>query len=55
MEATEPITITIKLSKETKNTYRYDAVEEDAAVLYIQKKALPGGAPPELEIRLTAK
>ena len=57
MEATEPITITIKLSKETKNTYRYDAVEEDAAVsnLSIQKKALPGGAPPELEIRLTAK
>ena len=30
MESTEPITITIKLSKETKNTYRYDAVEEDA-------------------------
>ena len=52
MESTEPITIPIKLSKETKNTYRYDAVEEDAAVsnLYIQKKALPGGAPPELEI-----
>ena len=42
MESTEPITIPIKLSKETKNTYRYDAVEEDAAVsnLYIQKKAL---------------
>ena len=57
LEATEPITITIKLSKETKNTYKYDAVEEDAAVsnLYIQKTALPGGAPPELEIRLTAK
>ena len=28
MESTEPITIPIKLSKETKNTYRYDAVEE---------------------------
>ena len=57
MEGTGPITITIKLSRETKNTYRYDAVEEDAAVsnLYIQNKALPGGAPPELEIRLTAK
>ena len=57
MEAREPITITIKGSKETKNTYRDAAVEEDAAVsnLYIQKKALPGGAPPELEIRLTAK
>ena len=57
MESTEPITITIKLSKETKNTYRYDAVEEDAAVSnpYIQKKALPGGVPPELEIRLNRK
>ena len=57
MEGTGPITITIKLSKETKNTYRYDSVEEDAAVsnLYIQKKALPGGTPPELAIRLTAK
>ena len=57
MEGTGPITITVKLSKEAKNTYRYDAVEEDAAAsnLYIQKKALPGGAPPELEIRLTAK
>ena len=57
MQATQPITVTIRLSKETKNTYRYDAVEEDAPVsnLYIQKKALPGGAPPELEIQLTAK
>ena len=45
MEATEPITITIKLSKETKNTYRYDAVEEYAAVsnLYIQKKPCRAG------------
>ena len=57
MEGAGPITIAIKLSKETKNPYRYDSVEEDAAVsnLYIQKKALPGGAPPELAIRLTAK
>ena len=45
MQATQPIIVTIRLSKETKNTYRYDAVEEDAPVsnLYIQKKALPGG------------
>ncbi len=57
MQATQPIIVTIRLSKETKNTCRYDAVEEDAPVsnLYIQKKALPGGAPPELEIQLTAK
>ena len=55
MSAAGSITVTIKLSKETKNTYRYDAVDDDAAVtsLYIQKKALPNGAPPELELRLT--
>ena len=57
MQATDPIIVTVRLSRETKNTYRYDAVEEDAPVgnLYIQKKALPGGAPEELELRLTAK
>ena len=55
MSAAESITVTIKLSKETKNTYRYDAVDDDAAVtsLYIQRKALPNGAPPEPELRLT--
>ena len=57
MEGTGPIAITIKLSKETKNTYRNDSAEEYAAVsnLCIQKKALPGGTPPKLAIRLTAK
>ena len=57
MSTNKPITITVKLTRETKNTYRYDAVDEDAPVgnVYIQKKAMPGGAPPELELRLTAK
>ena len=57
MSADKPITITVKLTRETKNTYRYDAVDEDAPVgnIYIQKKALPGGAPPQLELQLTAK
>ena len=32
MSANEPTTITVKLSRETKKTYRYDAVEEDAPV-----------------------
>ena len=51
------IGITVKLTRETKNTYRYDAVDEDAPVgnIYIQKNALPGGAPPQLELQLTAK
>ena len=30
-EAT-PITVTLKLTRETKNTYRYDAADEDAPV-----------------------
>ena len=57
MSTDQPITITVKLSRETKNTYRYDAVDEDAPVgnIYVQKKALPDGAPPQLELRLTAK
>ena len=57
MNANQPIIITVKLSRETKNTYRYDAIDEDVPVgnIYIQKKALPGGAPPELELQLTAK
>ncbi len=57
MSVDEPITITVKLTRETKNTYRYDAVDEDAPVgnIYIQKKALPGGDPPQLELQLTAK
>lgn len=57
MQATTPITVVLKLTRETKNTYRYDAASDDAAVanIYIQKKAMPGGAPPELELRLTAK
>ena len=57
MSANEPITITVKLSRETKNTYHYDAIDDDAPVsnIYIQKKALPDGAPPQLELQLTAK
>ena len=57
MSTNKPIIITVKLSRETKNTYRYDAVDEDAPVsnLYIQKKALPGGAPAEMEVQLTTK
>ena len=57
MSTDKPITIIVKLSRETKNTYRYDAVDEDAPVgnIYIQKKALPGGAPPQLKLQLTPK
>ena len=57
MRVNAPITITVKLSRETKNTYRYDAVDEDAPVgnIYVQKKALTGGAPPQMKLQLTAK
>ena len=51
------ITVVLKLTRETKNTYRYDAADDDAPVgnIYVQKKAMPGAAPPELELQLTAR
>ena len=57
MQETTPITVVLKLTRETKNTYRYDAADEDAPVgnIYIQKNAMPGAAPPELELELRAK
>ena len=57
MQETQQVTVVLKLTRETKNTYRYDAAEEDAPVgnIYIQKKAMPSGAPPELELQLKAK
>ena len=46
MQANAEITVVLKLTRETKNTYRYDAADEDAPVgnIYIQKKAMPGSA-----------
>ncbi len=57
MQETKRVTVVLKLTRETKNTYRYDAADEDPPVsnIYIQKKAMPGGAPPELELQLIAK
>ena len=51
------ITVVLKLTRETKNTYRYDAADEDALVgnIYIQKKAMQGAALPELELQLKAR
>ena len=42
------IRVRLELSKTTKNTYRYDTQQEDAAVksLYIQKNALAEQDPP---------
>lgn len=57
MQANDAITVVLKLTRETKNTYRYDAADEDAAVgnIYIQKKAMPGAAPRELELQLRTR
>ena len=41
MSAAESITATIKLSKETKNTYRYDAVDDDAPAFTSRRKPCP--------------
>ena len=53
MQEVTPITVVLKLTRETKNTYRYDAADDDAPVgnIYIQKKAMPGAAPPELDLQ----
>jgi len=57
MQEASLVTVVLKLTRETKNTYRCDASEDDAPVgnIYIQKKAMPSGAPPELELQLRAK
>ena len=42
------ITVTLQHSKSTKNTHRYDAVDEDASIssVYIKKTAFQGSTPP---------
>ncbi len=47
-----PISIRMEQDKETKGTYRYAAVDENAAVstVYISKSAFPGGAPKAIEV-----
>lgn len=46
------VTVTLALNRETKNTYRFDAPEEDAAIpsLYVRKGAFPNGAPESVTI-----
>ena len=53
MMTDKSISITVELTRETKNTYCYDVVDEEAPVgnIYIQKKALPGGSSPQLELQ----
>ena len=50
------ITVTMNLSKETKGSYRYDAVEDAAPIrdVYIHKPGLPGGAVPR-QVEITMK
>ena len=42
------IRVRLELSRTTKNTYKYDAVQGDAAVrsLYVQQEAVTGEDPP---------
>lgn len=49
------IKVRLQLSRETKNTYKYDA-RGDAAIrtVYVQKDAVAGGSPPrEVDLTLT--
>ena len=50
------IEVRLKLARTTKNTFKYDAEGEDAAVrtLYVQKSAVPGDEPPPtLDLTIT--
>ena len=44
------IEVRLKFTRTTKNTFKYDAEGEDAAVrsLYVQKDAVPDGNPPDM-------
>ncbi|MDE2938072.1 MAG: hypothetical protein OXR67_04030 [Chloroflexota bacterium] len=41
----------LKPTRDTKNAYRRDEAENDPPVgnFFVQKRAMPGGSPPELE------
>ena len=43
MQAKATITVVLKLTRVTKNTYRYDAADDEAPVgnIYIQKRQCP--------------
>ena len=52
------ITVPMQLSKETKGSFRYDAVEEDAPMrdVYVRKSAFNGaGAPHKVSVTLTSE
>jgi hypothetical protein len=48
--------VNLILARETKNTYRYETDDEDAAInpLYIQKSAFPGEGPQGITVTVTA-
>ena len=51
------ITVTMQLDRETKNTYRFAAVEEDGPIdtLYIKKAAFNGDKPAAVTVSVEAK
>lgn len=54
MEMRQMITVTLQLSRETKNTYKYDAISDDAAVrtVYVQKESIPDYVPDKIILRV---
>ena len=50
------LTVKMSLDKETKNTVRYNADDDDAAVrsVYINKPALPDQRPATITLNITA-
>jgi hypothetical protein len=48
-------TVTMKLARETKNTFRFEAEDENLDVLYIQKGAFSGTTPSGIEVTVQEK
>lgn len=50
--ASDIVTVTLALNRETKNTYRFDDPAEDSVLpsLYVKKSAFPKGAPESVTV-----
>lgn len=53
---TNPITITLPVNKETKGTFRFETLDDNAAVsnVYVKKSAIPAGMKPTA-VRITVE
>lgn len=49
------ISVPLDLTRETKNTFRFDSDDEDAVItsLYVKKSAFPKGAPESITVTVS--